>query len=181
MPGASHRRHANDRRRPSPYPLPSPNSIRSRCPTPKSIPEPLPVPVPLLFPATSRPRAASCSLFHSPFRAFRCLYLYRIRCGCRCPSVPDSGTRCRGRPGSRPVPVVPVPYLVCRHPSPGAAAAGAQGFTLTPLFLVVGLSVVEDPRCAPVVVPVVEPDVPDVPDVELDSVTAGAATGRSAA
>jgi len=40
------------------------------------------------------------------------------------------------------------------------------------LFLVVGLAVVEDPRCAPVVEPVVEPDVPDVepdvPEVELD-------------
>lgn len=82
------------------------------------------------------------------------------------PVVPDPG---RGAvvPEPVPVPVVPVPVPGLPTPVvPVPLPAGAHGSTLTPLFLVVGLAV-EDPRCAPVAEPVVEPDVP-TPDVELD-------------
>lgn len=72
-----------------------------------------------------------------------------------------------GRP--EPVPVVPVPVPGVPMPLPVPLLAGVHGFTVTPLFRVVGFDVVTDPRCEPVALELFPaPVVPTADEPELD-------------
>lgn len=121
-----------------PAPLPDPEPLPAPGPLPVPLPEPVPEPLPGPVPLPVLPEPLP---------------------------VPGVLVPVPGRPTVPPVPGVPVPVPT---PVPGAAVpvpfvAGVHGFTLTPLFRVVGLVAVPDP-C--VLVAPVRPPLPVVPTDE---------------